>query len=281
LSTGFLDTRVARFRKDHQIFAALDEIRLIRSEFASQLDPMEIASDEMLREGLALMKERPPFADSEFMGKLNWKNYSEAVGAFIQVLMDTGLQDGTLKALLSDLKDEAVALRLCRVALDWRSQDFAVDAARYGIEPDLLRLILMTPLLPVYRKIASMIPESEEVRRVTVCRVCGSPFSVGVYQGGLRFVMCSVCASRSLVDPFFCPRCGNTDPQKLEFIRVQDEPALELDICWKCDSYTKAVHEELIGAIVEDPILLDLSTMDLDALAKEKIGKGHLESSSS
>lgn len=271
MSAGFLDGRVTRFKKDNQILAALDEIRLIRSQFIAELDSKEIATDEVLRQGLLLMKECPPFREKEFLNKLDWHNCAEVLRAFIEFLMKAGLQDGALKALLSDLKDDGVAFRLCATGLDWRTQDFALEAGRYGIEPDLFRLILMTPLLPVYRKFVSMVPKSDEVRGVRECSVCGSPFSLGVYQGGFRFLMCATCASRSLVDFFFCSKCGNTDPQKLDFIRVQDEPALELDICKKCNSYIKAVHEELIGAIVEDPILLDLSTMDLDALAKQKI----------
>jgi len=273
LSATFLESRVARFKKQNQSLAALDEIRLIRSKFAEQIDADDIAAEEVLKEALLIMKERPPFRDKDFLEKVDWENCRQAIRDFIEVLRQAGLQDGSLAALSADLKDQDTAYRLCAEAFDWESPDFAVESARYGVEPDLVRLILMTPFLPVYKKLLGMVPRSDAVRQVRSCGICGSRFSLGVYQGGFRFLVCSLCGSRSAVDYFFCPNCANTDPQRLEFIRVHEEPALELDICARCGAYIKAVHEDLMGAIVEDPILLDLATMDLDALAKEKLEK--------
>lgn len=275
MSVDFLATRLERLKKTSEQIAALDAIRLVRLHVLDRLDRKDILKDQILAEVTEMFRRGlRPFQEPAFLEKLNWKKCSEVVKELLKSLRKAGLRNGSLEALLNDLdRDKNLGYHLCRASLDSVKEHLEMLASKYKVEPELLRMIVTTPLVPVFASIREKLPYQKDPVPARSCTLCGTPLSLGAYQGGFRQLICSVCGQRVRVDFFFCSRCSNTDPHEFGFLKMDEEPALQVDYCRRCGNYYKMVNEDLMANVVEDPVLLDLSTMDLDALYRSNVMK--------
>lgn len=275
MSVDFLTTRLEKLKKGSEQIAALDAIRLVRLYLLERLDYREIVKDHVMQEGLEMFRRgHRPFQEPGYLEKFNWKKCSEVIRDLLKSLRKAGLQNGSLQALLDDLdRDKNLAHHLCRASLDNVREHIEILASKYRVEPELLRVISTTPLVPVFTVIRERLPAKNEPVNVRSCTLCGCPPSLGVYQGGFRQLVCNVCGNRIRVDFFFCSRCGSTEPHDFGFLKMDEEPALQVDYCLRCGNYYKMVNEDLMATTVEDPLLLDLSTMDLDGLYRSNVLK--------
>lgn len=273
MSLDFLTARLNHLKKSSEQIAALDEIRIIRTQLLGSSVLSGIASEEALNLGAQLVRKgSPPFQDDGFLTRLNWEKCAELVLSFLDELAKAGLKNGSLASLRNDLaRDGDLTRALCQASFEKKPERLTQMSTKYGVEAELLRLIAITPLIPIFKGIISILPPQEVPVQVRGCTLCGSAYSLGVYQGGFRFMLCFNCGHKVRVDYFFCPRCGNTEPQSLGFVRLEQEPVLQVDYCRKCNGYFKMVYEDLLGVPLSDPVLLDLSTMDLDSVGKEKL----------
>ncbi len=275
MQVDYLSSRLDRLKASSQQVAALAEIHAVRSSVLSQVQYRKVADDEFFDEALRLFKKREiPFQNLSLLEKVNWKKCAEIIRNLLRELVKAGLKDGSVQELVRGLEaNHGMAFELCKRALDGKQEAFFSLAAKYGVEPDLMRFIVITPLVPIFHRLRQLLPSQDNPIPITACPLCGAKYSTGTYQSGYRFVMCSVCNHRVCIDQFFCPRCANTKPDEMGFVKLKEEPILQIDYCLRCGSYFKMVREELMATSVSDAVLLDLSTMDLDSLGQEILKK--------
>lgn len=276
MQVDYLTSRLDRLKLSSQQVAALADIRAIRSKLLNETKWKNIVSDEFFEHTLELFKKgQKPFQNETVLQQLNWKKCSEVIRKLLRELVRAGLKNGSIQALVSNLERNPESTHeLCKLALDSKQEPFFAVAAKYNVEPELLRYIVTTPLVPLFQKLEGLLPRQQNPMMTTSCPLCGAGYSSGIYQAGYRFFICRVCDHRVRVDSFFCGACGNTTPEEMGFVTPKDEPVLQIDYCRRCASYFKMVHEEIMGTLVSDAVLLDLSTMDLDSLGKEVVQRG-------
>lgn len=240
MQVDYLASRLDRLKLSSQQIAALAEIRARRLRALSELQFRQIAKERFIDDALQAFKKRErPFQNCTLLESLDWKRCSEVIRKLLRDLARAGLRNGSLQALARDVEaNYGFAFDLCQAALDSRQERLFSLAAKYNIEPDLLRFIIVTPLVPVFHRLQALLPRQENPVPMTACPLCGAS-SNGVYQAGYRFVICPVCNHRVRIDSFLCARCGNTEPQEMGFVTSKAEPLLQIDYCLKCNSYFK------------------------------------------
>ena len=151
-------------------------------------------------------------------------------------------------------------------------RDPALVEAR-GVSGEFLAFVLLAALRPSFRCHAERLqPLTEEVAwHRALCPICGSVPSLAELRGspGQRYLRCALCEGVWRVPRLRCPFCGTTDHTQLRYLRIEDDPAMRLDLCEACRHYVKT--RILPGGEADtDPFGRDLATLHLDALAREQ-----------
>jgi FdhE protein len=109
----------------------------------------------------------------------------------------------------------------------------------------------------------------EAVKRVShLCPVCGSPPVAGVILGDrkLRYLCCSLCATRWYVPRLTCTNCGST--ADLAYFNVDGDSGARAESCQRCNTYLKLFYLETNPDA--EACADDLATLTLDLLMAEK-----------
>jgi FdhE protein len=108
--------------------------------------------------------------------------------------------------------------------------------------------------------------------RYGLCPVCGSHpaasvVRVGGATQGLRYLVCSLCASEWHVVRVKCSACAST--KGIGYLGIEGaSPAIKAECCDECRAYLKIFYLEKDTAL--DPIADDLATLALDMLVDEQ-----------
>lgn len=105
-----------------------------------------------------------------------------------------------------------------------------------------------------------------------LCPVCGSPPVASVVRSGgaeqgLRYLVCSLCASEWHVVRIKCTACASTENVSLLFIEGSND-AVRAECCDDCKTYLKIFYLDRDNRL--DSIADDLATLALDMLVDDK-----------
>jgi FdhE protein len=133
-------------------------------------------------------------------------------------------------------------------------------------------LFLVAALQAVWTRRAAAIPANAIAsREAPACPVCGAtPVASLVCAGGdrqgLRFLVCSLCASQWRHVRIKCTVCGGTKGIAYHGIAGQDGPA-KAETCPECRAYTKIIYAEKDPE--SEPVADDLGSLALDVLMSD------------
>ncbi|MBP1759551.1 MAG: uncharacterized protein H6Q63_468 [Firmicutes bacterium] len=73
------------------------------------------------------------------------------------------------------------------------------------------------------------------------CPICGELAEVSVLTppNGKRYLHCSICDHQWLVKRVGCVRCGSDEASKLNYLKSEDFPGVEIIVCQACGQYSK------------------------------------------
>lgn len=206
----------------------------------------------------------------DFISELKPGSYSEHVVNFCEFILEAGIKDEGLGRITAEIKkNPKLAAEIGDSVAQNSYAPLHAAAEKFKIDEGLLLFVFETPLIPAFRELAIEMRKKNSLLKEGKCLVCGRPLSLGVYKNQRRYLLCKLCGAKYHVDLFWCPKCGNRDAGKLGFLRLEEEPELRIDYCFLCSTYIKAADEDRTGAI-DDPLLFDIATLDLDAIAKER-----------
>lgn len=105
-----------------------------------------------------------------------------------------------------------------------------------------------------------------------LCPVCGSPPVVGLIRSGgaergLRYLVCSLCASEWHVVRIKCSHCASTKDVKYLFIDGAND-AIKAECCGDCKTYLKILYLDQDNQM--ESLADDLATLALDMLVDEQ-----------
>lgn len=154
-----------------------------------------------------------------------------------------------------------------------RSRNFAREARKAGLEPDLATLIAHTSLAPFYWKQAAGVRPQLSLNQVAsgACPICGARPVMGFIRAedGLRVLECSLCGTRWGAPRMACAFCCTQDRTKLRYHFAEGDGARRVYVCDNCKGYLKVTDMsghagDLIIAIE------DMATAYLDGVAQER-----------
>ena len=161
--------------------------------------------------------------------------------------------------------------------LEEDQQYFGEISALLGIPLELLIFTVdhaLRPMLrlwaaPFYTKIAE--DEFHSWNLAAFCPFCGSKshFSRLRAADGHRFMFCDRCFTEWEVRAIYCVHCGNDNPQTIQYITIEENPAYQLYTCDVCRGYLKTFDERQKGDKT-DLFIANVETVYLDMLAQEK-----------
>lgn len=206
----------------------------------------------------------------DFISELKPGSYSEHVVSFCKFILEAGIKDEGLERVTAEIKkNPKLAVEIGDSVAQNSYAPLHAAAEKFKIDEGLLLFVFETPLIPAFRELAIEMRKKNPLLKEGKCLVCGRPLSLSVYKDRKRYLLCKLCGARYHVDLFWCPKCGNRDAGKLGFIFLEEEPEFRIDYCFLCSTYIKAADEDRIGT-VDDPLLFDIATLDLDAVARER-----------
>ena len=187
-----------------------------------------------------------------------------------------------LHLLLDSLPENALPLRAQRVAKNLRVADrdsVERDASQLlagaysGIDPG--RMPFIGAALQLYwTRMACALGDDGRSPDVDsrLCPVCGSPPSVSVVrvggaQQGLRFLVCSLCASEWHLVRVKCSDCNATENISYLFVDGAND-AVRAECCDDCNTYLKILYFEKDQHV--EPVADDLASLALDMLVDEQ-----------
>ena len=260
---SFLTARLKRLSQNMEVLKFVDVLLEIRRELDTKIDLKRLTKEGFeKRVSLSVSKGGRPLLDEEVLNTLDYGYYAEALVMVLEALRERVPMDGEITRLIGDLQaDPLLSRRLMEQCLGIAG-DGVVD-----VEDEVLVHILFTPLRRLLNIINQVNSKLDSPVPVRSCLTCGRNYILGVYRGGFRYMVCSACGHVARVDFFYCPTCGNTDPNLLSFKKMLEEPYFQIEICRRCGAYYKMVNEDMVGTVSDDPLLLDMATIDLDNIA--------------
>lgn len=120
------------------------------------------------------------------------------------------------------------------------------------------------------RKLADSLPEVNTWHAGT-CPVCGGLPLVTELRGkeGQRYASCAFCGFEYRIRRLACAVCGESEPGKLHFFTVDEEPGYRVDVCRSCNCYVKGLDfREMDRSSL--PRFDDLDSLALDFVAAEQ-----------
>jgi FdhE protein len=108
--------------------------------------------------------------------------------------------------------------------------------------------------------------------QIGLCPVCGSHpvgsvVRIGGAQQGLRYLVCSLCASEWHVVRIKCSACGST--KGISYLGIEGvSEAIKAECCDECKTYLKIFYLEKDTSMV--PVADDLASLTLDMLVDQE-----------
>ncbi len=145
--------------------------------------------------------------------------------------------------------------------------------AEFGVAPQAAAFMVYNALYPSLtacsEQLATFLKAVEDWNK-GYCPVCGSPPALSEVSGeGKRSLHCNFCWHRWPVRRIFCPTCGNTDGETLQYLYSDEEPEHRVDLCETCQGYIKGIDARKLPRPFHPP-LEHLATIHLDLKAQEK-----------
>ncbi len=148
---------------------------------------------------------------------------------------------------------------------------FASWSENFPDSPKILDFLIQSAISPEVEALGQAL--SEQLNQDTPhpsgqCPVCGSLPLISTLKKkeGFRFMTCSFCRTEYRVHRLACPFCGENDPKKLRFFKVEEEPGFRVDVCDSCKYYIKTIDFRALDNLAF-PVLDDLASLPLDFLA--------------
>jgi len=188
---------------------------------------------------------------------------------------------GVLDKLLDNLNQ--LDFNLLPVKLLEEDQQYFSDlSTRLDVPNELLIFTVDHALRPFLRLWAephySAIVEDEfkSWNFATICPFCGSKshFSRLRAKDGRRFMFCDRCFTEWETRNIYCVHCGNSDPQTIQFLSVENDMTYQIYTCDECKGYLKTFDERQKGDKA-DLFIANIETVYLDMLAQEKGYSSH------
>ncbi len=268
---SFLRARFEELKTEHPKLDILDFLRRCRVEYLLNTDLLKLVDEIALYRIKKQIRDKIPETPlgPELENNFDQSEYIKQIEKFGNAILSR-LEDPGLKNLIELFrKDDNIVREIGNCVLKTEYQYFVNLAKTIGIDVDLLTFIVDTPFIPAYRELSILDPEELYNVRNRRCLVCGRLINLGVYKRRKLFLFCKLCRTRIHVDQFRCHNCGNPDSYQLCFYMLEGQPELKLEYCKVCKTYFKTADEDKIGN-VDDPLLLDIATLDYDSLAQEK-----------
>ncbi len=187
-------------------------------------------------------------------------NWRRALDVILSEMRKATLPEASQTALarlcMSEAADlESFAVRI--VNMEYREEDLGASA------------FVGAALQVHFAVLASGIGAVEQVGPGRDCPLCGSPPVAAVVLSGrkLRYLCCSLCATRWYVPRLTCAVCNSTEA--IEYFVIDGDPTgVKAEACARCRAYLKLFYLEDRPAA--EPAADDLATLALDLLMSEK-----------
>lgn len=264
---GVLAVRLKRLESQYALVRFLRVVIALRNEVLEGVETEDLVAEGFNeRVARCVARGERPFLDEEVLNKINYAKYAETLVRFLEELKSAGLGNGVLTYLIDSLSSQPdFSKNLLRSVLLGEKMPEQLSTVSF----DILRVIALAPLHKVLKAVNKLNSKLDTTVFIKGCLTCGASYSLAVYKGGFKHVVCAACGNVARVDFFYCPNCGSTDPKTMRFLAFQEEPFLQLDVCDRCNTYRKVIIQDVIGVEVDDHLLLDAVTKDLDALAAD------------
>lgn len=203
---------------------------------------------------------RPLLDRRSILAEEDWPVALQSLAGRLAAASMPGKAETALRSLMARPGDEMTAL--ASRALDRR---FAEEEAAEA-------LFLVAALQTVWTRKAGIVPVNAIApREAPVCPVCGAIPVASLVPGaghrqGLRFLVCSLCASQWRHVRIKCTVCGGTKGIAYHGIAGQDGPA-KAETCPECRAYTKIIYAEKDAE--SEPVADDLGSLSLDVLMND------------
>lgn len=258
-----MHARLKRLEPNYQVLHFASILVTIMEEMSKKTDASKIVLEGFVEKvASVIQKGGRPLLDREVLDKINYRYFSEVLADVLTAMRDRGSIDGEVELMVEKLRENPA---YGRVLLEYGLG--VVDEAPVKVEREVLMHIVLTPLQNVLKSINQLNSKLETPTYVRSCLTCGRNYSLGVYRGGYRLMLCAACGHLARVDFFYCPSCGNTDPNSLRFTRFGEEPYFQLEFCDRCGAYYKMANEDVLGTVADKPFLFDMATIDFDNVA--------------
>ncbi|MCS6783804.1 MAG: formate dehydrogenase accessory protein FdhE [Candidatus Caldarchaeum sp.] len=258
-----LTARLKRLETTHEIMRFATLLIEARNEVAEKVNLSRLVMPGFAEKvASSIQKGNRPLLDEEVLECIDYGVFSELLAEVFVKLLEKGSIDGEVERILENLKaNPAYGRQLLESALG------IVESVTPTVETEVLTHIVLTPLQPLLKTINQKNSRTQTPTYVRSCLTCGRNYILGIYRGGFRHMLCSACGHVARVDFFYCPTCGNTDPNSLRFKKPVEEPYFQIELCDRCGAYYKMVNEDILGTVADDPLLIDFATIDLDNIA--------------
>ena len=157
--------------------------------------------------------------------------------------------------------------------LQGKSRNFAREAKKAGLKPNVATLVAHTSLAPFFWKQAAGIRPQLSLNQVATgaCPICGARPIMGFIRAedGMRVLECSLCGTRWGAPRMACAFCRTQDRSKLRYHFAENDNSRRVYVCDSCKGYLKVTD---MSGRVGDPILAleDMATAYLDEVAQER-----------
>jgi FdhE protein len=150
-------------------------------------------------------------------------------------------------------------------------------ARKHGGQAPVLGLLLRLALRPALLAAAHQARQQLELEAWSFghCPVCGSAPGLATLsgEGGQRTLYCSLCETAWPYPRLQCPFCESQEPGIFSYLKPEDEPGLQVDLCARCGQYLKTLDlRELAGPVI--PPLDEAATWHLDLIARRHRQEG-------
>jgi FdhE protein len=174
-----------------------------------------------------------------------------------------------LSKILSLLTEETL--------INWFGEAFFVDYTyfkRFSEEheilesiPQFLAEVALRPFLQVIAEKAQ--PEVERMNISEYCPVCFEPVRLATLdEEGKKVIQCPRCHAHWHAKRLECSHCGNEDHTTIQFLSIEGESAMQIQVCEQCNGYIKIIDTKQF--ITKPSVaLLDLLSIHLDIVAQD------------
>ena len=177
------------------------------------------------------------------------------------------------KAIKSIVDQDAQVEALCGRLLKGDDAYFNGLATQQQADKAAIAFIVyhsIRPSLLVYAdQLAGYVDTQQEING-RQCAICGHLPGLAILdKDGKRELSCSFCEHRWAVRRVFCPYCGETDANQLQYFYSELESEYRIDVCEQCRHYLKTIDTRKTDRPIYLP-LEQVASLHLDLNAQEK-----------